>query len=260
MAEPAATTDAATDTLLGGRVRLDQGDGYRVSMDAVLLAAAVPASPGQAVLELGLGTGAASLCLAARVPGLDLTGLEINPEMRARCRRNLALNGAAVRVVAGDVAAPPPDEVPRDAYDQVLLNPPYGEPGRHRVPRDATRALAHVEGGGREGGASLAEWIACAHGRLKSGGWLSLIHRADRLDAVLAQLHGRFGAITVLPLWPMADRPARRVVVVARKGAATPTALLPGLTLHQPDGSPTEAARRVLADMAPLMAARPGLT
>lgn len=248
MAEPAGAADVpALDTLLGGRVRLDQGDGYRVSMDAVLLAASVPARPGQAVLEPGIGTGAASLCLAARVSGLDLTGLEINPEMRARCRRNLALNGAAVRVVAGDVGDPPLAEIPRDAYDQVLMNPPYGDPGQHRPPRDAVRAQAHVEGE-----AGLADWLDLAHSRLKSGGWLSLIHRADRLDTVLAGLAGRFGATTVIPVWPTPGRPARRVVVVARKGAATPASLLPGLVLNHADGTPTEAARRVLADLAPL--------
>ncbi|MEO0760305.1 MAG: hypothetical protein AAFZ09_00575, partial [Pseudomonadota bacterium] len=57
------------DRLLGGRVGLNQPlSGYRAATDPVLLAAAVPAAGGETVLELGIGAGAAVLCLAARVP------------------------------------------------------------------------------------------------------------------------------------------------------------------------------------------------
>ena len=72
--------DTREDRLLGGRVRLIQPlQGYRAATDPVLLAAAVPAGPGERVLDLGCGAGAAVFCLAARVPGLELHGLEIQP-------------------------------------------------------------------------------------------------------------------------------------------------------------------------------------
>ncbi|MDT8344261.1 MAG: methyltransferase, partial [Thermohalobaculum sp.] len=96
------------DRLLGGRVRLLQpGAGYRAATDPVLLAAAVPARPGERVLELGIGAGAATLCLAARVAGLVHAGLEIQPDYLALAARNAALNGVALVLFEGDVAAPP---------------------------------------------------------------------------------------------------------------------------------------------------------
>jgi tRNA1(Val) A37 N6-methylase TrmN6 len=72
-------TETTEDFLLGGRVRLEQpAVGLRAAIDAVLLAAAIPARAPEAVLELGCGTGAALLCLAARLPGLALHDVGIN--------------------------------------------------------------------------------------------------------------------------------------------------------------------------------------
>jgi tRNA1(Val) A37 N6-methylase TrmN6 len=47
-------TETTQDLLLGGRVRLEQpAEGLRAAIDAVLLAAAIPARAPEAVLELG---------------------------------------------------------------------------------------------------------------------------------------------------------------------------------------------------------------
>jgi tRNA1(Val) A37 N6-methylase TrmN6 len=88
---------------------------------------------------------------------------------------------------------------------------------------------------------------------LQPKGTLVVVHRADRLDELLAALRGKVGEITVFPLWPKAGRPAKRVLVRARKGVATPLALLPGLVLHEDDGRYTPIAQAVLRDGAALV-------
>ena len=86
-------SELSCNEFLGGRVRLWQPlSGYRAGVDPVLLAASVPATAGQTVLELGCGAGAAILCLAARVPGLHLTGVELQPAYADLARRNAAEN------------------------------------------------------------------------------------------------------------------------------------------------------------------------
>ena len=71
---------------------------------------------------------------------------------------------------------------------------------------------------------------------LRHDGRLTLIHRADRLSEVLAALLGRAGEVIVVPLWPTAGQPAKRVLVQARKGARGPLRLAPGLVLHDERG------------------------
>ncbi len=244
--DPALPSEASSqDALLDGRVRLYQPTaGYRVAIDPVLLAAAVPAGSGDSVLDLGCGSGAAALCLLARQPEARVTGLELQDEFAGLAARNAALNGrqAAFRVVQGDLLAPPPELAPGD-FGQVMLNPPYVGAGRGRTPAAPAKALAT-----QEGEAELAAWLHAALCLLRPKGRLTVIHRADRLDELLAYLQGRAGEIRVFPLWPSAGRPARRVLVGARKGVATPLTLDPGLVLHGADGRFTAEAEAVLRD------------
>ena len=221
-----ADPEVREDTLLDGRVRLLQpARGYRAATDPVLLAAAVPARPGERVLDLGCGAGAAMFCLAARVAGLELHGLDIDPASLALAAENARLNGVAATLHEGDAAAPPA-ALRRLTFDQVMLNPPFHADGASPSPLPA-RDRAN-----REAGASLDAWIATALARLRPRGWLSVIHRADRVPELLRLLDGPAGAIALRPLAPRAGRPAKRVILRARKGARAPFRLLPPLVLH----------------------------
>lgn len=242
--DPASTLSVSQDRLLGGRVLLTQPvDGYRAAIDPVMLAAAVPAEAGDRVLDLGCGVGAAALCLLARLPGLALTGLEIQSALAALARVNAGANGWTedLSVYEGSVLAPP-EAVLAGGYDHVMTNPPYLPAGRGTPPPGGIKATANVEAE-----ADLGQWLKMAIRVLRPKGRLSLIQRADRLDAVLAGLARRgVGDIRVLPLWPKVGRPATRVIVSARKGAKGPFELLPGLVLHGDDGGYTEAAEDIL--------------
>lgn len=245
-------TAETEDLLLGGRVRLRQPvAGYRAATDPVLLAAAVPAYAGERVLEFGIGAGAAALCLAARVPELHLTGLEITSLYVDLARRNAAAAGVELTLVEGDVAAMPA-ALTAQSFDQVMMNPPYAPPQAIASPV-AVRDLAH-----REGEAGLDVWLNAGLARLRSRGWLTLIHRAERLPEILATLGTRVGDVAVLPLAAREGRAAKRIVLRARKASRGPFRLLAPLVLHQgaahlADGDDfTPAARAVLRDAAAL--------
>lgn len=205
--------------------------GYRAGVDAVMLAAAVPARAGDQVLELGCGAGAAALCLCARVPGIRVTGVEIQPAYAALARRNAEENGADFAVIEGDAAALPA-ALRAAAYDHVMLNPPYFRRDRGHAARDAGRETAFGEA------LPLQGWIEAATRRLRSEGWLTLIHRAERLADILRAMDGRLGSIRIRPLAPRAGRDALTVIVQARKGGRAPLRLLAPLILHAGDRHP----------------------
>jgi tRNA1(Val) A37 N6-methylase TrmN6 len=242
----AATSE---DALLGGRVRLRQPlAGFRAAIDPVFLAAAVPAAAGESVLDLGCGAGAAALCLLARQTGIRVTGLEIDGDLVKLADANARLNGVADRFLAvhGDVAKPPPRLAP-GTFHHVMCNPPFLPAGAGPPSASPSRDAAM-----REGAAVLADWVRLALIMARPQGSVTLIHRADRLDAILATLSGQAGDIAVYPLWPGAGKPAKRVIVRARKGVAAPARLFPGMILHEPDGSFTVAAESILRDAAAL--------
>lgn len=241
----AAPLPVSDDALLGGRVKLLQPtEGYRVAIDPVMLAAAVPADTGDIVLDIGCGVGAAALCLAARVPGCRVTGIEVQRELVRLAGENAARNGVAdrVTVMAGDIRNPPPRLEP-GRFAHVMANPPYMEAEAASPSPLPAKATATIEGE-----ADLAAWVRFALAMAQPRGSLTFIHRADRLEHLLAQFAGRTGGIVVLPLWPGAGKLAKRIIVHARKDVATPTRLLPGLVLHGTDGRYTAEADAVLRD------------
>lgn len=218
------------DAFLGGKLRLFQPrNGYRAATDPVLLAACCDAMPGQSVLDLGCGAGAAALCLGKRVPGLRLAGLELQPAYAELARRNAARAALPLEVAEGSVLAMPP-ALRRD-FDHVITNPPYYPTGGTRA-QDPGRDIALREN------IALADWMAIAARRLRPGGWLTTILRADRLGDGLAALGPGMGSITILPFAPRKARAAKRIVIRARKGGRAAMRLLPPFVLHDHDNHP----------------------
>jgi tRNA1(Val) A37 N6-methylase TrmN6 len=220
-----AAEDVTGDAFLGGRlVILQPKQGFRSGTDAVFLAAAVPAVAGDRVLELGCGAGVAALCLAARVPGISLTGVEREAGAAALARRNAHANGLLLRVVEGDLAALPA-ELRAESFDHVLMNPPFFTEGTRS--RCAPRAEARHEE------TPLDVWLDCAVRRLAPGGQLTVIQAADRLPDLLRGLDRRMGSFSVRPLAARDGRPAGRVLLTARKGGRGSFVLHPPFVLHE---------------------------
>lgn len=243
---------------------LQPAGGYRTAIDPVLLAAAVPAQPGETILDAGSGTGAAALALAARLEGIDVVGLDLEPGFIGLARDSAEESGLSqsIRFVEGDLLSPPSDLV-AGSFDHVMANPPYLAAGSGSPPADAAKRAATVESRAR-----LDDWLRFLLAMARPGGTVTVIHRYDRKDEVIAGLGGDNAGLVVFPLWAKAqearsglsrDRDknkqgegAKRVIVQARKGQQGETRIAEGLVLHNDDGTYTPAAEAVLRNAGPL--------
>jgi tRNA1(Val) A37 N6-methylase TrmN6 len=248
MADPLADPCEFTeDAFLGGQLRLRQPkSGHRAGHDAMLLAAAVTARPGDRVVDFGAGVGAAGLAVARRVAGLDLVLVEIDPDLADLARCNAASNAIAADVIVLDLAsgadAFTAAGLSADSVDIVLMNPPFNDPARHRASPDKAREAAHVATA-----ATLESWIHAARRILKSGGLLTLIWRADGLGEVLAALDRGFGSIAILPIHADATKSAIRILVRAVKGGRAPIRIDAALMLNDASAVPNKQLQDILA-------------
>jgi tRNA1(Val) A37 N6-methylase TrmN6 len=243
---PAKCLGVTDDAILGGKLRLFQlQSGHRFGHDAVLLAAAVPARPGEQAIELGAGVGAAGLALLARVPRLRLTMVEIEPALAKLAAENIARNGFSeqARTLNLDIAAPARSfaslGLASGMGDHVFMNPPFNDASRQASP-DRLRRAAH-----RAAKNTLSTWLRAATRLLRPAGKLTLIWRSDGLGEMLRALSPAYGAVTILPVHPNARKPAIRVIIRAIKGSRAPMSILPGLVLNE-DGAASASAERVL--------------
>ena len=244
MSDPDA--EITEDLFLNGQLRLRQPKrGHRAGHDAILLAAATPARPGDRIADFGAGVGAAGLAVARRVPGIECVLLEIDSALAELARANAALNSLNAEVHTLDVAASASifaaAGVAPDSVDAVLMNPPFNDGSRHQSSPDAQRQVAHVA---RED--TLAQWIHAARRILKPGGSLTLIWRAEGLADILTKLHRGFGGIRILPVHPDPTKPAIRVLVSAIKGSGAPMSIRRGLNLSDENGIASAEASAAL--------------
>ncbi len=208
-------------------------EGFRHSMDALLLAKFASPRPTDRVLDLGCGNGAIALLLAHRHPRVSVVGLEIQPSLASRARRGVQLNGLEdrVEILEGDLrrleALLPPA-----GFDVVICNPPYREVGRGRVNPDLeTRQAKH------EVSATLQEVIAAIRYALAPKGRAYLIYHASRLADLLTRLRAeRLEPKLLCPVHSYPGADAELVLVEGRREGRSGLRILPPLFVYQARG------------------------
>lgn len=220
------TPDETLDDLRCGGLKIIQGKkGYRFSLDPVLLCAFARIDAGEAVVDLGCGTGVIPLLLAKRTDARHITGIELQPALADRARRSVLLNGFQDRVtILRRDLREVRTVLPPQSREVVVSNPPYRRTGGGKTaPRDERALARHELAGG------LEDFLAAATYLLKQGGRFYLIHLAERLAELLAAM--REQRLEPKRLRCVHARPgesARMVLVEGRKNGR------PGLSVEAP--------------------------
>ncbi|MBA4152435.1 MAG: methyltransferase [Acinetobacter sp.] len=214
-------------------------------MDTVLLAAACKITDGQTLLDVGCGVGSAGLCVALKKQNILLNGIDIYQENIALARENAKLNGLTESCTFYCNSILQDFDNKDNFFDFVITNPPYQAGGKHSPSPDTHKSLAHGEDAS---GVDLKEWCKYLHKKLKQGGSMVMVHRADRLDEIIRALTERrwFGSLVILPVHSRIGEPAKRVLISARKERYAPLVIKPALIMHEADGSYTQRAAAIL--------------
>jgi len=154
-------------------------NGYRYSLDSLLLAEFVNTSANMEVADLGAGSGVISMVLAKKGTVGRVIGIEIQHELAQIAKRNVELNGFGdiIEIVELDMREVK-SHFPCRSFDYVLSNPPYREKSAGKIAPGKERALARHE-------------ITCS--------------MQDVLDAVKYLLKPRKKAACIYPSWRMAE-------------------------------------------------------
>lgn len=237
-----------TDDFLGGKLKILQPEkGFRAGIDSVFLAATIPCDPGESVFESGIGTGVASLCVAARVKDIHITGVEIAARYAMMAEKNARTNGFGdnVRVITGDIK----DAMRKDlsswpahgSFSHAFANPPFFD--NNKITKSPVSLKAVANSFGPE---DLELWVKVLATMVTIRGTVTFIHRAEALGRLLTAMEGKFGDIRVAPIHAREGMAASRVIIQGVKASRSPLQLLPGLILHRSDNRFTPEADAIL--------------
>lgn len=233
------------DYLLDKKVKIFQPvDGYRASTDAVFLSSLLDSEnvkAGDKILDVGSGTGAISLCLAERLKekNVQITGLDIQSDLVELSNFSAKENGFADFLHYEHFDIREKTTLPAGTYNFVITNPPYSD---HDMPSpNRSKQLAH-----NHQNFDLTGWLSFCLKMLKPKGYLLLINRAEAINEILSALHNKAGDIEILPIYSKEAQVAKRVAVIAKKGAKGITKILPPFYTHNKDSSYTNKAQSIL--------------
>lgn len=225
MSHPQLLPGESIDRFLEGRIRLIQStDGYRFSIDAVLLAEFVTIRPGDTVVDLGTGCGIIPIILFLTKPVGRAIGLEIQEELAFQAMRNARLNRLDHRldIVRGDIRCPP---LAASSSDVLVCNPPYRKIKSGRINPDARRAIAR-----HELLTSINDILRAGVHLLKKKGRIALIYPAGRLTDILVRLRQMQLEPKRIQLhYPDLDSGAKLALIEATRGGRPGVEVLPPL-------------------------------
>ena len=176
----------SVERLEGGLEIIQNERYYRFTSDSLLLSRFARAKAGDAVADLCAGGGVVGLHFLALHPQSvrSVTLFEMQAELSEMSGRTIARNGLGERARAVCARVQDIASAYNEAFSLALCNPPYETGGFEN--EDYKKAICR-----KEITVTLAEIVEAAYKKLKFGGRLALVNRADRLAEVLFAMKSR---------------------------------------------------------------------
>ncbi len=240
------------DYLLNKQVALHQvprqaSSSFLTGLDAVMLASASPVIKSGEVLDLGCGVGGVGLCYARRIyndyslKNIKLTFIDASKIYCDLAAQNVLVNKflKTFEIINKDMSTAP---IFSDRFTSIMSNPPYDACLKpHSVMGGDLKTVAKIEST-----VCLDQWLNYMLKALKMRGYLTIIHKMHRLDSILHSLYAKAGDIHILPIKTTNSKPAKRVIIQARKGIKSGLTMHQAIKLQDENNQPTEISKAIL--------------
>ena len=236
-----STLEVSKNKILGGSISLFQPKkGFRVSIDSILLSSSIKKYSN--CMEFGTGSGVILIYLSKKFPNSKIIGVEKNTELVELAKKNLLennVNDKNTKVICNDLLCKFFLKEHNNKLDRVIMNPPYFSLNNVIKSDNNLKASARYE-------TNINQWFLAAYKKLKPKGYMNFVFRSENLDLILSKLYGSWGDIKIFPLWPKANIRSKLMIIQARKNINSGVQILPGLILHNNDGSYTDECNSIL--------------
>lgn len=230
-----------TDTFFNGNISVKQNkNGYRFSIDSVLLAGHVKTNPGDRILDIGTGSGIISLILAYRNPKINIYGVEVQKSLADIAALNVRDNNIEdrVKILCADIKNLNADLI-SGHIDIVVSNPPYRKAESGRVNPDNQRAVAR-----HEIDITLADILKAANRLLHVSGRFIVIYPSERISDMITQM--RLSGIEPKYfrfIYSKSNSESKLVIVEGVKGGRAGAKIISPLVIYSDDGTYTDEVK-----------------
>lgn len=227
-----------------GLTLLQPRQGYRFSLDPLLLCDFSNACQEKTVADLGTGSGVMALVLARMAPDATVYAFEQDAATAELAQENVRLNNLAGRTtVLHEDILQVRKQLQVSSCDLVVSNPPYRKQGRGRVSPDTGRLKAR-----HETTAGLADFMAAAKYLVKPSGRICIVYHPSRLPECMAEAERQKLAVTrVRMVHGLPDAEAKVFLAELVKGRGQVSLhVLPPLIVRTDAEQYTDEARKIL--------------
>jgi tRNA1Val (adenine37-N6)-methyltransferase len=199
-----------------GLALLQPKQGYRFSLDPLLLCDFANARMETSIVDLGTGSGVLALVLAKMALQAQVTAFEQDCKTAELAQQNATLNGLSERVtILHEDVLHVRQHLPVSSCDLVVSNPPYRKQGRGRLnPHPGKLAARH------ETTAGLSDFLAAAKYLVKPvTGRICLVYHSDRFAELMVEaVAQKLTVVRLRMVHGLPDAPAKVFLVELSKG------------------------------------------
>lgn len=232
-------------------------DGYRFSVDALLLYSFVTMPRVKNIADLGAGSGIIGLLLAKKYTAADVVLIELQAGLAIRAEENIGLNDleGRAKIINADIkkiasllsdihtiqsrteAMPDtPYGLMPDSFDLVVSNPPFRKTETGLLSIGDEKAIAR-----HEIRLSLADLLQAASLLLKHHGRFSMVHLPERLSEIIRVMKDYAlepKRLRFVHSYPSTE--AKMLLIEAAKGGKPGLKIEKPLFIYNEDGSYTD--------------------